>query len=90
MITIKNFFTSFAAFCLIISGCQSGNKNVDATATKDSMTATTELAPLQKQPVQNELDDPDTTDTIPVSAYGINTYGKQTVELFKSKARGYV
>ena len=56
-----------------------------ATAIDDTITAKTDIAPNQNPPIKSELEDPDPTDTIPATAYGINTYGKQTVELVKKK-----
>jgi len=81
MFTYRTFLFLFSIIYITACTTNSTNTNNTDTATNSTVKDTSGNSGLSK----DGIEDPDPNDTIPTSAYGINTYGKETENLVRTK-----
>lgn len=82
---MKKTFFAVAIVCgLAVVSCNESNNKSDEKTGADTSASSKDIAPLNDSLTQNEITDPDPTDTIPANAYGITTCGKATEELVRT------
>jgi len=80
---IRIVYPALLLSSVLIISCQSGSEKKSAEEQADA-TVVTDSIHQPKDSIINDLTDPDPTDTIPATAYGINSYRKEAVTLVKS------